>query len=616
MSRVRVSGLLLAFFLGAASTALGDAAPVAGIVKHLQAPIPGALVFVYGVSDARMNRARTQPDGSFQVEGVPAGVYDVIAYKTGFYPSLIRLWHQSAPTVSTIAIDLIPAQPASLGKGDLDVWSWRDRLPADVLREITSDAQSYRSTATESVRLARVVNGDFASAANVGGGDGFSRTEANLFGSLPGALQYSFRGSYASLRGDGDASPLSRGTGTDAVLLIAGSPDTAVSLTYAGRDFVPVDGDGSRLDREAIRFDHQADGGGRFEWSLSRRADKGFERATSVIPDRLPAAGEDDALRGRWSRDSDDSRAGVTLEIYRRSVSGWPDPTDGPNGALLDASLSAAAERPVAGPLSIGARLDARAGSSGSAIAPGAILRVRLGGNASVAVSGARRISESAASTLAASAPRIVSGNEFSATAASSDASAALSIGSDRDGMIQVRASSTRVAEPLRVYFDGDLLLDVGSIYLFDGNRLEKLAGSASGRLFDLFDAAVSAETGRISGRVAGDARESFALAASDGRYYAGSASLTLRPTRTDVTCALRRIRQILQGDSTRAENFSDMVRLSLGQDLTVLGFDPFGSAWKLVVSYETDSTPVIDSVVEETALLRHRVMGGLSISF
>jgi len=47
-----------------------------------------------------------------------------------------------------------------------------------------------------------------------------------------------------------------------------------------------------------------------------------------------------------------------------------------------------------------------------------------------------------------------------------------------------------------------------------------------------------------------------------------------------------------------------------------VLGFDPFGTAWRLVVSYETESTPVVDSSVEETALLRHRVMGGVSISF
>src|SRR5580765_4100265 len=208
MSRVRVFGLLFAFCFGAASAALGDAAPVAGVVKHLQAPIPGALVFVYGVSDARMNRARTQPDGSFQVEGVPAGVYDVIAYKTGFYPSLIRLWHQSAPTVSTIAIDLIPAQSASLGKGEADVWSWRDRLPADVLREITSDAQSYRSGSAEGVRLARVVSGDFTSAASVGAGGDLSRAQANLFGTLPGSLQYNFRGTYARLRDDVDTSPL------------------------------------------------------------------------------------------------------------------------------------------------------------------------------------------------------------------------------------------------------------------------------------------------------------------------------------------------------------------------------------------------------------------------
>jgi hypothetical protein len=78
----------------------------------------------------------------------------------------------------------------------------------------------------------------------------------------------------------------------------------------------------------------------------------------------------------------------------------------------------------------------------------------------------------------------------------------------------------------------------------------------------------------------------------------------------------MRRVRQVLQGDTARVENDSDVLRLSLGQDLTVLGFDPFGTAWKLIVSYETESTPVVDSSIEETALLRHRVMGGVSISF
>ncbi|HET7452840.1 MAG TPA: hypothetical protein VFL12_08875, partial [Thermoanaerobaculia bacterium] len=73
---------------------------------------------------------------------------------------------------------------------------------------------------------------------------------------------------------------------------------------------------------------------------------------------------------------------------------------------------------------------------------------------------------------------------------------------------------------------------------------------------------------------------------------------------------------QLLLGDASRAENNSEMVRVSLGQDLTVLGFDPFGSAWRVIVSYETDQTPVVDPAVEEASLLRHRVMGGLAISF
>jgi len=618
MSRVRGSGLILVLSLAAASAASGEAAPVAGIVKHLQVPIPGALVFVYGVSDARLNRARTQPDGSFQVESVPAGVYDVIAYKTGFYPSLIRLWHQSTPAVSTIAIDLVPAKAPALGKSEVDVWSWRDRLPADVLREITSEsaAEPYRATAAEQIRLARVVNGDVSNRTNVAGsGGGFSRTEANLFGSLPGALQYSFRGSYASLTPDHDVSRLAEGTARDGVLLIAASPDTGLALTYAGRSFASPDGVPASLQREAVRFDHEFETAGRMEWSVSRRSDDGFDRATSVAAERLPAATRQDEIRGRWSRETEESRAAVTLQVYRRALSDSVDPGDPRRGSLLDAGLSAAAERSVGGPLSVGARVSARAGSAGSVVSPGGLVRLRLGSDASLVISAARGVSSSPAGVLAASAPRVVSGDEWQ-TAVSSDASAALTVGSGRDGTLELRASASDIAEPLRLYFDGDLLLDVGSIYLFDGNRLEKLSGSASARLSDLFDGAVTAETGWISGRLADSSRQAFALASSDGSYYAGTASVTLRPTRTDVSCALRRVRQVLQGDASRAENYSEMFRVSVGQDLTVLGFDPFGSAWRLIVAYETDATPLADPAVEETALLKHRLMGGLSVSF
>jgi len=414
MSRLRGSGLIWLLAFTAAPAAWGDAAPVAapvaGIVKHLQVPIPGALVFVYGVSDARLNRARTQTGGSFQVEGVPAGVYDVIAYKTGFYPSLIRLWHQGTPAVSTIAIDLVPAK-ANLGRSEADVWSWRDRLPADVLREITSEsaADPYRPATADRIRLARVVNGDFASSTDVAGaGGGFSRTEANLFGSLPGSLQYSFRGSYAALTDDGTRSPLSEGTARDGVLLIAASPDTGLALSYAGRNFSSPDAPAD-LRREVIRFQHQSDSAGSVEWSVSRREDDGFDRATSVIPDRVPSAVQHDEIRGRWSRDTEESRAGVTLQVYRRDVSddanGGVDPHP---GSLLDGSLSAAVERSVAGPVSLGARVNARAGSAGSVVAPGAIVRLRLGNDASFVVSAARGVTSSAPSVLATSAPRVV----------------------------------------------------------------------------------------------------------------------------------------------------------------------------------------------------------------
>jgi len=94
-------------------------------------------------------------------------------------------------------------------------------------------------------------------------------------------------------------------------------------------------------------------------------------------------------------------------------------------------------------------------------------------------------------------------------------------------------------------------------------------------------------------------------------------ASVTVRPTKTGISCGLRRIRQLLMTDTAHLENYSDMLRVSLGQDLTVLGFDPFGAAWKLVLAYETDRNPAVsDSSGDESPSTKRRLMGGVSISF
>ena len=599
------------------ASAEGGDSPVAGIVKHLQSPVPGALVFVYGVSDSTLTRATTKPDGSFHLESIPAGVYDVIAYKTGFYPSLVRLWHQATPAVSTLAIDLVASLPASVRKGPVDVWSWRDRLPSDVLREITAEAPARdpsRPTVADRVNLGRAVAGDFSSSTEIGqGASNFSRTDVNFYGSAADAIQYGFRGSYDSLTGDG-SSPLSRGTSKDASLLLAGSPDSGVALTYAGRGFGRTSSaPASRLDREALLVNHRTDNGDRYEGSISRRTETGFERATSPLGDRLPASSNSYEARGSWSRSTDEAQGGVTVEVWRRDWEKVSPAEEGARAASLDASVSASGEKSL-GTLSIGGLFRGRVGDSGGFLAPGASLRIQLSPVTSILVAASRSVTRS--DSTVASSPRAVSAGSWNA-ASNSEASAALTFGTEDSGRILLKATSQSTVEPLRLYFDGDLFLDLGSLYLFDGNRLEKVSGVASRRLGTLFDASMSAEVGRVAGNVSSDAHQALSVISDRGQYYSGEAGITLRPTRTDLSCGVRHVRQVLIGDAGRTNNFSDKLRLSLGQDLTVLGFDPFGTAWKLVVSYETDTNALpVDNGVEEVAVLKRRVMGGLAISF
>lgn len=611
----RAFGFVFAFLFFATSIAFGADAPVAGIVKHMQAPIPGALVFVYGVSDSTLNRARTARDGSFNVESIPVGVYDVIAYKAGFYPSLVRLWHQSNPAVSVLAIDLVPASAGPIRRS-ADIWTWRDRLPADVLREITGESAepSHSAPPAGTVPLGKVVSGDLSTSTGLGAGNSrLTRSELNFFGLLPDSLQYAFRGSYDSL-GSSNEGALSQGTASDASVIVAGSPESGVALSYSARAFLSPQGGGDpRLDRESATYNRQTDGGDRFAVSVARRAETGWERATSVLGQQLSGTSNDYEVSASWARAGDETNAGASIDVIRREISELP--VEGGISSSLEANLTASADRSIEDWISVGGTVHSRTGGSGSTLSPGATVRLRLSPHSSLLVTAYRRVAgNSAGSDLPST--RAVSAAGWDSIAAS-EQSAQVAWNPAEGSSLQLKASSQDANEPVRIFFNGDLLLDLGSLYLFDGNRLERLSGSASGRLFDVVDASFTAERGRVSGRVSADNSRAFAVLQNGGDYYGGEASVTVRPTKTGISCGLRRIRQLLVTDTAHLENYSDMLRVSLGQDLTVLGFDPFGAAWKLVVAYETDRNPAAsDPNGEENPTTKRRLMGGVSISF
>ena len=92
-------------------------------------------------------------------------------------------------------------------------------------------------------------------------------------------------------------------------------------------------------------------------------------------------------------------------------------------------------------------------------------------------------------------------------------------------------------------------------------------------------------------------------------------------PTGTGVALLLRSVRQGLMTPGAIHSNDSDKLALSIAQDLSVMGFTPFGSVCKLLVAVESARSAVNVSdrkkiSSEEELPTTSRLMGGVAVSF
>src|SRR6266496_1772143 len=197
-----VVGFSLILFGGTAlASPPPPAPPISGIVRHLERPNAGALVVFYNLGDTSLTRSKTASDGTFVLASAPVGVYDLIAYKRGFVPALVRFWHQGqAEGVSAVRIQLAARGPTPAGPAAAEnLWELRDRLPADVLREIAIEVGMGQPQTQpqpqpqpqaqapgkpgDAKRIDRGMGGEVRTVANVGSADTtLSRTAVGVRG--------------------------------------------------------------------------------------------------------------------------------------------------------------------------------------------------------------------------------------------------------------------------------------------------------------------------------------------------------------------------------------------------------------------------------------------------
>ncbi|MEO6193980.1 MAG: hypothetical protein ABIS20_13295, partial [Thermoanaerobaculia bacterium] len=72
---------------------------------------------------------------NFLFKDLPAGLYRIIAHKSGFMPAVIMLPRATAQAYQRIEMQLAQRQPGQAADGD-DYWALRAQVPADVLHQI------------------------------------------------------------------------------------------------------------------------------------------------------------------------------------------------------------------------------------------------------------------------------------------------------------------------------------------------------------------------------------------------------------------------------------------------------------------------------------------------
>lgn len=598
----------------------------------------------YNLGDTSLTRSRTASDGTFVLASAPVGVYDLIAYKRGFVPALVRFWHQGqVEGVSSVRIQLAARGPTPAGPAAAEsLWELRDRLPADVLREIAIEegigqAQAQAQAQPQSpsqplaqapgkpgdgdaTRIDRAMGGEVRTVANVGSADTtLSRTAVGVRGGLPNGWQYDLRGDYAAVSENSVASESAANTGNVAGLAldVATSPEDQFALRSRRHTLSFRDDRAASFQTHGVSWRRDGEEGAA-EWVAARYVEEtNLYRATSSGTTFFPVASRTWEVKGHYERPAGDN-PGVAVAMTYRHREGTVGPTGiGSDGAFLlsapDADLSATASARLSSRAQVEGGVIARYLSGGYGLAPVAAVRYDLGNQTTAFVRGLLRARESGTGNATAF-PLVVSIEESSEATSRKGFTVGIEHRDGNGSLLRMEASNQRVSEAVRAFFEGDFLTEFDSIYLFDGNLVRQYQAVATRRLSQNVSGTMSVRYGSIDSDISPESASGYGISGNKGRFWSARAAVEVLPTRTGVAVVVRGARQKLDTPAALRSNDSDKIAVSLAQDLSVVGITPFGAVWKLLVALESAHTTA--TTERDEVVATKRLLGGVAISF
>lgn len=553
MHRVRAIAILVlvaASLPATADTALPTVLQVLGKVTNAAQPVGSALVIALNVATFDAIQTYSSADGSFTLPPLRAGVYKVMAAKTGFVPAIATIVPSRADHRLSLRLE---NEKQAKRNANQEIWEIRGSLPPDILREldlmlgVTGDVVP---TGFEVPRIRGEMMSMTAVVPQQSAGPRFSQTALGVQGRIGENWQVGIRGNMQrsadpALDAASDGTPLSESSTMS--MEVRSSPNEAYRFASAKSAWMYRDaGDGG-----SVQADVRAHN---FEWEhgdarvqVRYVAQDNLFSAASAGSNTIEVAGNTTLVQTRRND------FGVQLRVTQQSIDG---PLNSSANTLRVADFAANGSFALVPALMLHYGVASRLALDAQEWAPSTGASWKIGKHTSLLASGSYKVTNdrTAASRVL---PMLVVWSEDTRILPRYSYSVGFTSGKDENNRFTAMATVSEIDAPLRVAFTDNF------DQFWDGLSVE------SGDVRRDIRFAYRKELGAFAVDVAttaGNAQPRLQERAAK-EYVIGDLQSTFLPTRTTLAVSYRELLQpgaALDGRDYRSERVNVRMAQSL----------------------------------------------------
>ena len=611
-------------------------AAVKGRVFGDAVPLAAVQVYAYEVASYAMKKVATDRNGNFLFRSLPVGMYQIVAYKEGFAPTMELLLRRDSEQHQFVEINLREEDVEDPRQAEA-YWDVRGRIPSDVLQDIETHYSLHDSALLPGVRIenASVLAAEMVADGGVEqlGALGEAQragAEVAVRGQL-GEVSMNLEGSFQRLVQQEGAADMPDARTQAVALDLEGLGQSSLSVAASSGE---IDGDGlESVDHEHYRLSWSTVAGnrGRSGVTASYTSENNFYQGGGLEPLDIPGASQTLDIGGFY-RGQVGARTSLEAGINYRQQS-----ADSSLFGLSDKNLGAGFFEPqllddealgiygVAGSqiqprvlVEIGLYSSVRDGSL--SLTPHGSLVVQLGNDWQARTSVAHRVEDREEEALL---PRRFHASYFGDRKncrqvgdACYELKLTHSEGSDQE--ITLGAVHREFAETLRLYFSPDFFNRLESVFVVEGDTLPEVEFSVvrkiTPRILARLQSNIAAGGGGIFYATDDQPYENRV------RYLVTSLDTRFQSTATGVFVAFHHLEQALnpvEGGAVEAPSLTEVemqrLQLMLTQDLSILADMAANWAVRFNLELSRGATPYTLTTDDE---LYKKLTGGISVSF